>query len=174
MTVGSGETLTFTANNAGGVNVNLASGTINTGTVVFNGSSGNDSFTGTDGADSLNGNGGNDTLNGGLGNDTINGGSGNDTLTGGDGNDIMDGGLGDDVLVFSSGDGADTIQNFVAGAGTVDHIDLTGFNSATAHAAIAGATQVGANTVLNFGNGDTLTLISVTAANLHADDFFVL
>ena len=82
--------------------------------------------------------------------------------------------MGDDVFIFSIGDGADTIQNFVAGAGTVDQIDLTGFDTATANAAIAGATQVGANTVLDFGNGDTLTLIAVTAANLHADDFFVL
>ena len=173
VTVDSGETLTVTANAAGGVNISFASGTVNAGTVVFNGSSGNDSFTGTGGTDTINGNGGDDTLSGGNGNDTINGGAGHDIIIGGAGSDIIDGGVGDDVFIFSMGDGADTIQNFLAGAGTVDQFDLTGFDVAIVNAAIAGATQIGANTLLNFGNGDTLTLTNVTAANLHKDDFLV-
>ena len=170
VTVGSGETLTFTANNVGGVNVSFASGIVNAGTVVFNGSSGNDSFTGTDGADSLNGGAGNDTLSGGTGNDTIDGGSGSDTLTGGAGSDILTGNTGADTYVFKTGYNSDTVTDFSHADG--DKVDLTGvigvqnFGDVQAH-----ASQVGPNTVINFGAGDVLTLSNVTFANLTANDF---
>ena len=69
------------------------------------------------------------------------------------------------------GSGADTVNGFVAG-GVTDKIDLTGFaNLHTLSDVLALASQVGANTVINFGAGDTLTLNGVTRTSLTANDF---
>ena len=56
-----------------------------------------------------------------------------DRLVGGAGNDILIGGAGDDLFVFNNGDGGDTINDFVAGAGSADVVDVTdfGFDFAT-------------------------------------------
>jgi glucose/arabinose dehydrogenase len=112
----------------------------------------------------------NDTLRGFAGNDVMFGGSGNDLLDGGTGNDTMTGGPGDDRFVFAPGYGADTINDFVAGAGTADKIDLAAFHM-TFDSVLAHAGQSGGNTVFNFGGGDTLTLLNVSKANLSPDDF---
>ena len=103
---------------------------------------------------------------------TINGGAGNDRIIGSGGNDLFDGGADDDTFVFRPGGGADTIAGFQAGAGTEDRIDLKGFSGIhDLTAVLALATQVGADTVLNFGGGNTITLQGVTRADLDADDF---
>src|SRR5205807_533118 len=61
---------------------------------------------------------------------------------------------------------------FVAGAGTDDKIDVSAFaNIHTLADILAGAIQAGANTVINFGNGDTITLQNVLKTSLSADDF---
>jgi glucose/arabinose dehydrogenase len=112
----------------------------------------------------------NDTLRGFAGDDMMFGGSGNDLLDGGTGNDTMTGGPGDDRFVFAPGYGADTINDFVAGAGTADKIDLTAFHM-TFGSVLARAQQSGGNTVFNFGGGDTLTLLNVSKASLSPDDF---
>ncbi|WP_441238275.1 FG-GAP-like repeat-containing protein [Bradyrhizobium sp. 930_D9_N1_4] len=93
-----------------------------------------------------------------------------DILDGGSGHDVLTGGGGDDRFVFSPGYGADTITDFTAGAKTDDKIDLTAFHTTLA-SALGKATQSGADTVFNFGNGDTLTLQNVNKASLNADDF---
>jgi glucose/arabinose dehydrogenase len=111
-----------------------------------------------------------DTLRGFAGDDMLFGGSGNDLLDGGADNDIMTGGPGDDRFVFSPGYGADIINDFAAGAGTADKIDLTAFHM-TFGAVLAHAGQSGGNTVFHFGGGDTLTLLNVSKANLSPDDF---
>ncbi|MFP6743228.1 MAG: hypothetical protein VCD33_16665 [Alphaproteobacteria bacterium] len=63
------------------------------------------------------------------------------------------GGTGDDLFVFRDGDGADTIIDFTA--------------------VQAAASQVGDDTLLDFGGGDTVTLIGVDVASLDADDFLI-
>ncbi|HEU5019280.1 MAG TPA: calcium-binding protein [Pseudolabrys sp.] len=109
---------------------------------------------------------------GGAGHDTLIGGSQSDILDGGRGADTLTGGAGNDRYVYAPGDGADTITDFSAGAGTHDEVDLTAFtNIRTFTDVLAHATQNGADTVLDFGNGDTLTLKGVTAASLTLDDF---
>ena len=156
VSIGDGERLTITAN-AGGSTVTFGAGSATTGTgsITFNGGVGNDTFTGFNG------------------NDILNGGAGSDTLNGGAGNDIINGGTGDDLIIFTPGGGADIIQNFSAGLGSEDQIDLTAFDVAIASAAIAGATQAGADTVLDFGGGDTLTLVGITSTALHSDDWLI-
>ena len=127
---------------------------------------------------------------GGVGNDTLDaagtatpitaeGGDGNDILTGGDGGDALDGSTGDDTLtgdtggdtfVFAPGYGADTITDFTSSAG--DKIDLSGFTAIQSFRNVQLlATQVGSGTVLNFGNGDILTLTGVPTSGLTATNF---
>jgi Ca2+-binding RTX toxin-like protein len=113
-----------------------------------------------------------ETAIGGGGNDILIASDAGCTLDGGAGNDILTCGAGDDTIVFRLGSGADMLNGFVAGASTVDRIDLTSVASVhNFNDVLAIATQVGANTVLNFGGGNTLTLVNITLANLAASDF---
>ncbi|HEX5498720.1 MAG TPA: calcium-binding protein, partial [Thermomicrobiales bacterium] len=93
--------------------------------------------------------------------------AGNDTLAGGGGADTLAGGAGDDCFVYGPACGTDAIVDFVAGAGTDDKIDLTGFNYLRQFgAALAHASQAGANTLFDFGNGDMLTLDGIVETSL--------
>jgi Ca2+-binding RTX toxin-like protein len=91
---------------------------------------------------------------------------------GGGGNDTITGGLGNDRFVFRMGDGSDTVTDFTAG-GSADHVRLAGWGASfdTFAEVIAAADQVGADTVIDFGNGQTLTLQNVTLGNLTSADF---
>lgn len=111
----------------------------------------------------------------GLGdNDTLVGMNGNDRLVGGHGADTLTGGGGDDRFVFKPGDGADTVTDFTPGAGSADKIVLAEHAGLSVFADVfAKATQVGLDTVINLGGGDTVTLQNVVRANLHADDFIL-
>ena len=109
---------------------------------------------------------------GGSGGDALVGNAVGNRLDGGAGADTLTGGGGDDTFVFGAGDGADIVTDFVAGSGTVDEIDLSmlsGFDSLADVLAVA--TQNGANTVLSFAAGLTLTLQNVSRSSLSADDF---
>jgi len=119
------------------------------------------------------------TLDGGGGNDVLRGGAGDDVLSGGDGDDILDGGGGNDVLTGGAGDdifrhGQVTIEDFHAGAGTEDKIDLHGVTGATDFASVmAHAHDAGGNVLLDFGAGEQMTLNHVNVASLHPDDFLL-
>src|SRR3954447_18585959 len=103
--------------------------------------------------------------------DAITGSNLADIIKGYAGEDILKGNGGDDTFFFAPGYGHDTIQDFVAGP-TEDKIDLTAFGSIhTLSDALSHATQAGADTVLDFGNGDTLTLQNVTKTSLTTEDF---
>jgi Ca2+-binding RTX toxin-like protein len=125
----------------------------------------NDVLAGGHGINGLKGGGGNDQIFGNGGDDYVSGGDGNDTITFGPGNDTLD---------FRNGEDADTITDFKAGAGSQDTITLKYYAGVTSFAqmqALGMIQQVGANTVLDFGNGDMITLLNVNAASLHVDDF---
>ncbi len=106
-----------------------------------------------------------DTLRGDTNANTIEGGAGNDTLTGNAGND---------VFVFHAGFGLDTISDFAAGAGVGDVIQVDSSLFANFAAIQSHATQIGANTVITYDAGNTITLASVTLANLNANDFLLV
>jgi hypothetical protein len=74
---------------------------------------------------------------------------------------------GRDTFVYTPRNGADVVTEFDVGD---DKIDLARTNEP--NDALSFATQVGANTVFNFDNGDTLTLQNVTKTSLTADNFF--
>ena len=69
------------------------------------------------------------------------------------------------------GDGADVIFGLGVGAGSEDRISLAAFAGVAGFAdVLSRATQVGTDTVIDFGAGDTLTLRNVLRAS-SADDF---
>lgn len=149
---------------------------------LLNGSGDDDAVRGFEGDDRLFGGGGNDTLLGGDNNDSLIGGGGadrlkgdaaNDTLNGSFGADSLTGGAGDDVIEFRKTHGADIVDDFAAGAASEDVIKLIAFGTAFDSFAevIAASAQAGADVVIDFGGGDTLTLIGVTLGSLHTDDF---
>lgn len=123
--------------------------------------------------DYLNGGAGDDELYGGAGNDELDGGDGDDVLQGNAGDDILTGGDGDDLFIFSKKDDADTITDFEAGAGSEDAIEISGFGKKmnSFDELLDASEQVGSDTVIDFGKGDSLTLIGVDINDLHQDDF---
>lgn len=102
------------------------------------------------------------------GDDILVGRNGDDTLSGGAGKDVLTGGRGSDTFEFGDGFGKDRITDFDAkgGPGNQDFIDA-------AYPGDVAILQVGKNTVINFGNGDTLTLLGVKAGQINENDFLI-
>ncbi|SNZ20473.1 calcium-binding protein, partial [Cohaesibacter gelatinilyticus] len=131
---------------------------------------GNDTLTAAGGNDTLYGNDGDDTLDGGQGDDYLIGGAGNDSLAGGEGTDQLLGEAGDDIFIFATGDGDDTVMDFVAGAGSDDVIRFEwGFDNFAQM--IAAARQNGPDVIIDIDANNSITLSNITLAELHADDF---
>jgi Ca2+-binding RTX toxin-like protein len=84
---------------------------------------------------------------------TLTGNSGNNTLSGGGGNDTLIGGLGSDIFFFGFGSGADKINDFSASQN--DTLNLHAYNQATAV-----FTQIGADTVIDLGGGNIITVLN--------------
>lgn len=130
---------------------------------TLRGLAGNDNLDGFGGADRLEGDGGDDRLEGGAGDDTLFGGSGGDfldgdagadRLIGGVGNDFLNGGFGDDTYVWARGDGFDRINENSFGAGT-DAIEFaTGITLADLRLAIVSNDDLLIR--LNDGTGEIL------------------
>jgi Ca2+-binding RTX toxin-like protein len=94
------------------------------------------------------------------------GNAGADTLVGGGGSDFMTGGAGADIFMVSS-DGSSLISDFTAG----DKIVLAGDDFASFTQLRAALTQSGADTVLHFDDGRTLTFKGVASGSLTATSF---
>jgi Ca2+-binding RTX toxin-like protein len=108
-----------------------------------------------------------ETLPAGAGNDKIFGRGGDDQINGSFGNDKMTGGTGNDQFEFETGSGRDTITDFDAegGAGFQDLIDADLTN--------VSIEKSGKNTIIDFGEGDTLTLLNIAPEQIDAADFVV-
>lgn len=158
-----------------GVLVNLATGEARFGQAEGDelesienlaGSAFEDALTGDDGANRLTGRDGNDVL---FGN------AGNDTLIGSAGNDILNGGEGNDVFTFGESEGFDIIQDFEAGEGRTDRVDLRSVddqlfeNFNDIQSAITD-TEDGA--VLDLVEGAVL-FQDIASSDLFADDFIL-
>ena len=146
------------------------------GADIMNGNNGNDLIDGGTGNDAIRGGAGDDVILGGIGNDNLFGDAGSDTISGGVGRDKMAGGDGADTFVFGDGDGADLVRDFNVAE---DLLDLTGIFIPFGDGLIftnpyeAFASQVDADVVFDFGNGDTLTLQNTSLEGL-SDANFVL
>jgi len=136
----------------------------------MSGGDGDDVLAGKNRSDHLDGGAGNDRLVGGDGGDLLDGGAGDDVLLGGKGNDRLIGGAGDDYMVggkgldtfvFAPDFGNDRIAGFNA------RYDRLEFDPAVFGAVPVSADafvtdhvrQVGGDTVLDFDDGNSLTLL---------------
>nr|MBC8240808.1 Ig-like domain-containing protein [Alphaproteobacteria bacterium] len=107
----------------------------------------------------------------GIADETVPGGAGNDVIGGGGGDATLIGVGGDDLFVFNIGGGDDTVNDFVAGAGSDDALDISDFGFANLASLLAVTNDAGANTVIQLDANDSITLIGVNEAQLHQDDF---
>jgi len=96
-----------------------------------------------------------DTLDGGSGDDTLYGVDGADTLIGGTGNDSLVGAAGDDTYLFNQGDGADVIYDVDWSYNPSADVLKLGAGITAEKTTV---TRSGYDLVLNFGQGDQVTL----------------
>jgi len=106
-----------------------------------------------------------DLLAGEAGNDKILGNKGDDLIYGEAGNDRLSGGRGSDTFFFEPGMGKDIVTDFDALGGDLkqDYLNLP-FDAEYTEI------QKGRNLVLDFGEGDTLTLLGVRAKDFGEED----
>ena len=109
------------------------------------------------GNDTVDGGAGNDWVRGGQGDDAVQGGAGADWLWGDRGNDTISGGAGADLFHSFAGAGIDRITDFSYAEG--DRLKLEGSPSRT-------ISQVGADVIVDMGNGDQVILVGVSLASL--------
>ncbi|WP_277884070.1 S8 family serine peptidase [Nostoc sp. FACHB-280] len=135
---------------------------------------GNDEIFGGTGNDYIDTGFGNDKAWGGAGNDTIYGGAGLDILSGEAGNDSLYLGLNDnavDTVKYASGDGTDTIYQFVRGVGG-DKLQFTGIaNIDVVKSGTSTQLRIGDGLAGNtgFGTGQLLATISGTSGFISSD-----
>ncbi|WP_374450211.1 calcium-binding protein [Stella sp.] len=148
-----------------------------------NGNIGNDTVYGDGGSDTVFGGQNADMLFGDYGdrsgfggNDRLHGNLGRDSLYGEDGNDTLEGGDGFDVFFFQTAGGDDHILDFAL---TDDLIAIeSGINGSILEegapfSVIQGRlAAVGTDTILDLGNGDTVTIVGIQPAQLQASHFF--
>lgn len=136
---------------------------------LLQGQTGNDRLLGNAGHDRLFGNAGQDTLMGGAGKDrlaggggadSIFGGAGQDRIVGGQGDDLVAGGGGADTFVFRAGHEGFRIEDFSFGQGDrlVLGPDLWDGRLSVSDVLAEYASVTNGNIVLDFGNGDIITL----------------
>jgi Ca2+-binding RTX toxin-like protein len=110
--------------------------------------------------------------------DTLIGDSGVNRIEGGLGNDILLGRGGSDTFVFKNdlidqdGIGFDQINDFSAGVGAGDVIEISGFGSDldTFAEILTNTTDVGGISLINLGSS-TIHILGVLKSQLAADDF---
>jgi Ca2+-binding RTX toxin-like protein len=141
----------------------------------FRAGNSDDTLWGGDGRDTMFGNSENDILLGGAGDDRLFGGGGEDTLQGGPGNDFLKGGEGADTFIFEAGMGADELLGFSRIEDTLQ-IDSSLLNGETTGAQVLAAygTIVGKDVVLDFGNGEVITLLWANSMEGIADDILIV
>lgn len=125
------------------------------------------SITGTSGPDRLVGTGGDDVIEG-LG--------GNDTLIGNAGNDTLMGGAGADVFVFGVRGGMDRISDFQDGTDKLRLLDELGLKTFSDVQKISSSRDLNgdgkADLILNFLNGNPLTILDFSINQLRDDLIF--
>ena len=158
------------------INGNKGNDTIDAGAGPGNdwlvGGQSNDLITAHHGQNLLYGNLGNDTLHGGDGGDVLRGGQGDDVIVGGSGadfvsgdrgNDTETGGAGADIFHTFGDAGIDRVLDFHTAEG--DRVQLD--PGTTFH-----VTQVGADTVIDLGNGNEMVLVGVQMSTLTGNWIF--
>lgn len=133
------------------------------------GGAGRDRIKGQAGDDILSGGADNDRLDGGFGNDRLIGMGGADRLDGGRGADVLRGGNGADTFVYLEFYGADRVLDFQ------DDLDVLAIDDAaeTVRFVLSRGTDISGGVRFDFGDGDVLTVLGVTKAQI-ADDIILI
>jgi Ca2+-binding RTX toxin-like protein len=111
-----------------------------------------------------------------LGNSADNmlfGNGGFDTLDGAAGNDTLTGGTGGDTFVFNKDYDSDTISQFFDGEDIIYLSDFAGINSFADLNGMITQAQPGADVIIDFGEGDKLTIKGVDLVDLDDQDFLI-
>lgn len=167
---GGGFDLAIYDHSATGVTVNLTTGAASGGEAESDVLISIEDLAGSEVNDVLAGNSLGNVFFGNNGNDRLSGAGGRDVLEGGNGDDMLSGGAGFDLFVFTEFDDRDTVLDFAHG---IDEIDLTDFRFRSYGEVFSYGDQVGADTVFDFGFGDTLRLTNENFDNLGSGDFII-
>ncbi|HLZ73862.1 calcium-binding protein [Phenylobacterium sp.] len=159
----------------GGVEFDDINGNKGNDTIDAGAGPGNDWLVGGQGDDLITAHAGKNLLYGNLGNDTLHGGNGGDVLRGGQGDDVIVGGSGND---FVSGDRGNDTETGGAGADTFHTSQDAGIDRVLDFHISEGdqvlldpgttfhVSQVGADTVIDLGNGNEMILVGVQMSTL--------
>src|SRR3546814_11621055 len=100
------------------------------------------------------------------------GGTGEVPTRGHRGKDFLAVGPGSDRFIFGDGAGTVPVRDFVGGAEATDRLDLSENTFLDSFAdVLANARQVGADTIIDLGGDDHVTLTGVGRLALQQDDF---
>jgi Ca2+-binding RTX toxin-like protein len=131
---------------------------------------------GTDFGDRISGSSSANRLVGNAGDDWLRGEAGNDTLVGGAGNDLLAGGAGADTFQIAAVGGQDRVLDFSRTDGDtiaiLNHLNCTGIASATD--LLSRISASGNDSVVDLGNGHTLTVVGIGAGTWLVTDFQVV
>ncbi len=144
---------------------------------TMSGNSGSDKLYGGTGNDHMEGNAGSDVLYGQNGNDVLYGNEGNDTLAGGKGDDILYGGKGQDVFIFSKGSGNDIIHDFAPhnkAAGMRDIVAVSHIIYHSAEEVLQHTSYHSGNAIIDFGNGNQLSITGIAHNGLSVHDIHMV
>lgn len=108
---------------------------------------------------------------GNAGHNIIIGNSRGNVLEGRAGYDTITGGAGSDLFIVNPGFGVDVITDFSAGPGTEDAVYFSRQLFSNFQQVLNNSAQVGTDTWIGDGLGNTVVLQNVQLSSLHADDF---
>ena len=92
---------------------------------------------------------------------------GDDILRGGTGNDTLTGGAGADTFVFRGGGGQDVVMDFNKGEDILlVSRNINGLHVTSAADLASRVVDSGGHAVIDLGNGDTITLMNVSAHDI--------
>jgi serralysin len=108
---------------------------------------------------------------GNAGDNIIIGNGQSNVIEGGTGYDTLTGDADSDFFIIRPGFGVDVITDFIAGAGSPDAVLFSSTLFTSFGQVMANSAQVGADTWIGDGFGNTIVLVGVQQSSLHADDF---
>jgi hypothetical protein len=78
-----------------------------------------------------------------------------------------------DTFVFAPGTGQEVLYNFSQQSGNTDQIELDHFDISNFSQLTLQSVNSNQDTLINLGHNDSLLVVGVSAANLHASDFIL-
>ncbi|WP_158511053.1 beta strand repeat-containing protein [Azospirillum thiophilum] len=161
---GDGFDMAVYLDSSAGVTIDLSAGTASGGDAEGDQLSGIEGILGSDHGDLLIGD---------AGANRLRGAGGNDTLIGGAGADMLEGGSGADWFEFAEGNGSDVITDFSVSAGDVIVLkgSINGASVSSFSEIKSAMSSVGSATVINLGNGNSITVLGMSVDQFNQNSF---